>query len=59
MILSLIVIVSASCQKHKCRMSTQWGIVALYLCNFLENRFSGDSTSVLTITVILIINKLI
>jgi len=28
-------------------MSTDWDIVSLYLCGFLENRFSGHATFVL------------
>jgi len=49
MILSIIVIVSkCRCQKHKCRLSTEWNIEPLYLCNCLENTFPRHSTFVLS-----------
>ena len=37
--------------KAQCRMSTEWDIVPLYLCGFLENRFSGHSTFVLSVAI--------
>jgi len=37
--------------KHKCRMFTEWVIVPLYICNFLENRFSGHGTFVMSTVV--------
>ena len=41
-------------QKHKCRMSTQWHIRPLYLCNFLENSVCEHTTFALQTIVIML-----